>query len=151
MEVSMEPSKKGRRRRVKAIYHPVYRRMIGRLTAARKKRGLTQDAVAKVIGVHRQWVSKIEICELTCDVITLIRLCRLYRIRPADLVGWMERKLPTVGTFFSLLRDLLAATCARVSHFQTCSILRSRRARSWAYPMGQSGRSKFAPIAAIVV
>ena len=102
--------RKGRTRRVKAIYHPVYRLMIRRLTATRKKRGLTQDRVAQVIGVQRQWVSKVEQYEIALDVVSLLRLCRLYRIRAADLVGWMERRMPAAGSFLSLLRRLIAFT-----------------------------------------
>jgi transcriptional regulator with XRE-family HTH domain len=124
--------------RVKAIYHPVYRLMIQRLVAARKKRGLTQEQVARVFHVHRQWVSKIETYEVVIDVISLLRLCRMYRIRPADLVRWMERRLLRAGAFFSLLgRTLVGGGFGKRSwEIQTCSILRSRRARTEDYPMG---------------
>ena len=127
--------RRGRTRRVKAIYHPVYRLMIRRLTATRKKRGLTQERVSKVIGVQRQWVSKVEQYEIALDVISLLRLCRLYRIRAADLVGWMERRMPAAGAFFSLLWLLLTGRRVRTVPWkcQSCSHLASSRARSWGY------------------
>lgn len=90
--------------RVKSVHHPVYRATIKRLVSARKERGLTQVRVARVFGVHRQWVSKIENFELSLDVLSLLRLCRVYRIRPTVLVRWMEKELSASGDFFSLLQ-----------------------------------------------
>jgi transcriptional regulator with XRE-family HTH domain len=129
MEVHMVSSSTARPSRVKPIYHPVYRQMIQRLVATRKRRGLTQEQVAKVVGVRRQWVSKIETYEVSIDVISLLHLCHLYRIRPAELAGWMGRRLPHAGAFFLLLNRHVGDWPG----FQTCSIVYARRARSMDY------------------
>lgn len=86
--------------RLKPVHHPAYRAMIRRLVEARKRRRLTQARVARVFFVHRQWVSKIENFEVCLDVISLLRLCRVYHIRTAELVTWMEKKLPPSGSSF---------------------------------------------------
>lgn len=124
-------------RQVKAVHHPAYRAMIRRLVDARKKCRLTQASVASLFGVHHQWVSKIENCDVSIDVISLIRLCRVYRIRSADLVGWMEKKLPPAAASFFAITRFLSGTFVRAhpSQRQTRSFCRSRLVQIVNYPM----------------
>jgi transcriptional regulator with XRE-family HTH domain len=69
----------------KTIHHPAYVAMIQRLRARRIELGLTQEAVAARMGVHRTWVNKVEAYERRLDFIETVDLCRLYRIKLSDL------------------------------------------------------------------
>lgn len=44
----------------KAIYNPIYRELIERLTQYRKAKGITQEELSQRIGIPRYDVSKIE-------------------------------------------------------------------------------------------
>lgn len=70
---------------MRTIHDENYVRVIVYLREARLRLGLTQEAVAARLGVHRTWVSKVETCERRLDVIETVDLCRLYRIKLSDL------------------------------------------------------------------
>lgn len=53
-----------------------YRRLIEELVKARKKSGLTQQALARQIGKPQSFISKIENGERRLDVIELIEITR---------------------------------------------------------------------------
>jgi transcriptional regulator with XRE-family HTH domain len=89
---------------VKAIHHPAYRRLVERLVAARRRRHLSQADVARSMRVSRQLVSKVEICEVRLDVLSLIRFCRIYGISASDLVRRMEKELSDEGCSFFTIR-----------------------------------------------
>ena len=93
-------------RRPKEIYHPVYRTMIDRLVRARRRKQFTQKDVAHAMGAGRQWVSKIELCEVRLDVISFLRMCRLYKIPATGLVRWMEKEVARIGRLFFRYRIL---------------------------------------------
>lgn len=57
-----------------------------RLTELRKKKGLSQEQLAELLGVSRQAVSKWERAEATPDLDNLILLSRLYEISLDELV-----------------------------------------------------------------
>ena len=69
----------------KSICDPQYESMVAHLREARLRLGLTQEAVAARLGVHRTWVSKAENHEHRLDFIETVDLCRLYRIKLNDL------------------------------------------------------------------
>lgn len=69
----------------KSIFHPSYVAMIERLRKRRLELGLTQEDVAKKLGVPHTWVSKVETCERRLDFLETVDLCRLYRIKLSDL------------------------------------------------------------------
>ena len=59
----------------KTIYDPDYRRLIAELRRARQEKDLRQIDIAKRMGTKRNWISKIERCELRLDVLGFVRLC----------------------------------------------------------------------------
>ena len=73
----------------KTIYTPAYRELIQTLRAARCERGMRQEDVALIIGVSRNWLSKIERCELRLDVLYFVRLCIALGISPAETLNKM--------------------------------------------------------------
>ncbi len=90
--------------REKAIHHPAYRRLVQDLVAARKRRHLSQTDVARSLRAGRQWVSKIENCEVRLDVLSLIRFCRIYRVSASDVIRRMEEELSDEdGSFLAML------------------------------------------------
>ena len=62
----------------KSRHSPQYRRLLTALRNARKEAGLTQVQVAKSLGVHAPFISKIESGERRVDVVELDQLCALY-------------------------------------------------------------------------
>jgi transcriptional regulator with XRE-family HTH domain len=63
-----------------------YRTLIRRLKEARKRAGLTQVQVARLLGKPQSFVSKIEQCERRLDPIELLDIARLYKARISDLL-----------------------------------------------------------------
>lgn len=60
------------------IHSEEYQAMIKKLIKARKEAGFTQVEVAKKLGVHQSFISKIETCQRRVDVLELGRLLELY-------------------------------------------------------------------------
>ena len=77
----------------KAIYTPAYRAMIGRLRLRRASLGLSQWDVARKLGVHRTWISRVEMCELTLTAVALIWICRAYGLSAAKMLQRLEHEL----------------------------------------------------------
>lgn len=71
---------------MKTIHEPAYHRLVAELRQARAQAGLTQAAVGQLIGQGRNWVHKIETCEVRLDVLQFVRLCRVYDLKAHDLV-----------------------------------------------------------------
>ena len=63
----------------KSIYSPEYRTMIEKLKEARIAQGLTQQEVAKMLGVGQSFVSKIEAGQYRLDILQLRELAKLYK------------------------------------------------------------------------
>jgi len=82
------------------IYHPAYRHLVQCLVSARKQRGYSQEIVAKRLKTNRQWISKVETCEIRLDVLALIRLCLVYDLPATRLIRRVEKELSSEGGFF---------------------------------------------------
>jgi len=74
-----------------SIYDERYRRVIARLKQARRDLDLTQEDVAKHLGVHRSWVGKVEQCERRLDLLETHLLGRLYGLSLSDLERDLKR------------------------------------------------------------
>lgn len=64
-----------------------YVAIIQTLTARRKELGLTQTEVAQRLGLHKQWVSRVELGERRLDVVELADFARALDLSPAELAG----------------------------------------------------------------
>ena len=121
--------------------------MISLLVMSRRKRRLSQKQVARNFGACRQWVSKIEHCEIEIGIITLIRLCRMYGIRSSDVVRRLEKAVRTGRLFFAIAKSLMSEIRAKSGFLkiQTCSHFKFRLAQSLVYPMVAKRRIIFHP------
>lgn len=63
------------------VHTAEYRAFLERLVAARKRRGLTQQQVAKALGIPQGRVSRMETGERRIDVVELRHFATLYRRR----------------------------------------------------------------------
>lgn len=63
-----------------------YRSLIAQLAARRKELGLSQQALAERLGLHKQFVSRVELGERRLDVIEFVDLARALELAPKDLV-----------------------------------------------------------------
>jgi transcriptional regulator with XRE-family HTH domain len=79
-----------------SVYDERYRRLIEKLIQARKRLGLSQDAVARQLVLDPQrpekrylqsFVSKVETRERRLDAIELAEFARVYRTSVAELLG----------------------------------------------------------------
>ena len=75
---------------MKTIYNPAYRRLIARIKARRIDAHLTKVAAGQRVCMSRNWVAKIEMCELRLDVLHFVRLCRAYQLKASNLIKDME-------------------------------------------------------------
>ncbi len=75
---------------MKTIHEPAYHLLVSELRQARAQAGLIQAAVGLLIGRGRNWVHKIETCEVRLDVLQFVRLCRVYGLKAHDLVRRLE-------------------------------------------------------------
>ena len=57
-------------------HDPRYRDLIDRLVIARKERGLSQEALAKQLGRHQQFVSRYETGERRLDAVEFVDIAR---------------------------------------------------------------------------
>lgn len=57
-----------------------------RLRAARQKKGLSQEKLAELAGVHRTFVSSTERGERNISLTNIVRLARALEIAPAKLM-----------------------------------------------------------------
>lgn len=62
----------------KSIHSKEYKVVLQRLKKARMEVGLTQVQVAKKLGHHQSYISKIESGERRVDVVELNRIAKLY-------------------------------------------------------------------------
>jgi len=77
----------------KTIHNPAYQRLVGMLRATRLERGLRQEDVARRLGVVRTWLVKVEQHELRLDVVQLVRLARVYGLRPHRVIKELDEGL----------------------------------------------------------
>ena len=78
----------------KTIHDPRYQALIQKLRSARRQLRLRQSDVAKALGTARTWVCKVESCDLRVDILQLVSLCKLYRLRLRDLLRDIEEERP---------------------------------------------------------
>jgi transcriptional regulator with XRE-family HTH domain len=64
---------------MRSQHSPIYRAFTRRLRKARLERGLTQEQVAKSLGIPESRVSRMETGERRVDVIELAAFAKLYR------------------------------------------------------------------------
>lgn len=64
----------------KGFHDERYRALISQLVDARKAAGLSQDALAEMLGRHQQFVSRYEIGERRLDVVEFIDIARTLNI-----------------------------------------------------------------------
>lgn len=57
-------------------HDPRYRHLIDRLVAARKEQALSQEAFARMLGRHQQFVSRYETGERRLDVVEFVDIAR---------------------------------------------------------------------------
>ena len=66
----------------------IYRQLLicSRIKSLRARAGLTQSAVAEVLGISQAAYSRLETGEVEVSVIKLLELCNLYGVRARDMV-----------------------------------------------------------------
>ncbi len=74
----------------KSIYSDSYKDLIAILREAREKAGITQDALAKVLGEDQSFVSKVERRERRLDLEELRRFCKALGLSLTDIVARWE-------------------------------------------------------------
>jgi transcriptional regulator with XRE-family HTH domain len=79
----------------KAKFSPAYKKLCEMLVAARKKAGLHQADVAKALGVHQSFVSKIESGERRLDVVEFLRVAKLIKADPVAILRMVSRTTDT--------------------------------------------------------
>ena len=95
-------------RSVKTIHLDAYRGLVGDLRALRVGRGLRQADAGRRLGRSRQWVQKVEACEVRLDVVQFVRVCRLYGADPARLIGRLEKESSDEdGSFFLAVGQII--------------------------------------------
>ena len=84
----------GRRTTTPGFRDERYRALIARLAARRKELGITQEALAGRIGLHKQFVSRVELGERRVDVVEFADLARALELAPSDLLDELPLALP---------------------------------------------------------
>ncbi len=81
----------------KAKFSPAYKRLRELLIAARKAAGLHQTDVAKKLGVHQSFISKVESGERRLDVVELLRIAEILKADPLDLIQSVAKISESTG------------------------------------------------------
>jgi transcriptional regulator with XRE-family HTH domain len=71
-----------------------YRSVIEQLTAERRRLGLTQEQLAERLGLHKQFVSRVELGERRLDVIEFADFARALGLNPSNMVKSIEPPQP---------------------------------------------------------
>jgi transcriptional regulator with XRE-family HTH domain len=66
---------------------PRYRALIDKLAAERRRLGITQEQLAARLGLHKQFVSRVELGERRLDVVEFADFALALGISPADLIA----------------------------------------------------------------
>ena len=87
-----------------------------RIAAYRKRRGMSQDALAGLVGMSRSWLSQVERGIHTVDRLsTLTDLAAVLRVDVADLIGREWRLAPNGGSHVQAI-DAIGRQFADYSH-----------------------------------
>jgi len=68
-----------------------YAALIEALAVRRKELGLTQAALGERLGLHKQFVSRVELGERRLDVVEFADFAHALNLAPADLVARIPR------------------------------------------------------------
>lgn len=71
----------------RGIHDSRYRWVVDRLVQARKKKGLSQAAVAELLGKPQQYVSRYETGERRLDIFEFVDAAEALEVDPLRLVG----------------------------------------------------------------
>jgi len=69
---------------------PRYRLVIEQLTAERQRLGITQAELAERLGLHKQFVSRVELGERRLDVVEFADFARALGVDPAEIIQTIE-------------------------------------------------------------
>jgi len=72
--------------KTKSIYTKEYREIISKIVHIRKKHGLTQVDIARMLNRSQSYISKIENCQIRIDLIQLKELTELLNINIQELL-----------------------------------------------------------------
>jgi transcriptional regulator with XRE-family HTH domain len=61
--------------------------LIERLTDERRRQGITQEELARRLGLHKQFVSRVELGERRLDVIEFLDYSEALGLNPKDLLS----------------------------------------------------------------
>ena len=95
---------------MKTIYHPGYRRLMGKLRAARKAAGLRLVDAAHLVGRRRDWLHRVETSQVRLDVLQFVQLCRALKLSPAALLEELEESSDD-DSFLPIRRALRLPGC----------------------------------------
>ena len=70
----------------KSLYTEKHQRLCNLLIKARRKRGLTQEQVAKALGRPQSFVAKYEVGERRLDLLEFLEVADALRLNPARLI-----------------------------------------------------------------
>ena len=70
-----------------------YRAVIAKLTATRKELGISQEILAGHLGLHKQFVSRVELGERRLDFVELVDFAQALGLKAEELVA----DIPRVG------------------------------------------------------
>lgn len=69
-----------------------YRSLIESMVARRKGLGLTQQALADLLGLHKQFVSRVELGERRLDVVEFTDIARALGMIPGTMVDQLAER-----------------------------------------------------------
>jgi transcriptional regulator with XRE-family HTH domain len=67
--------------------NPRYRALIERLSVERRRLGISQEELARRIGLHKQFVSRVELGERRLDVAEFAEVAVALGLNPSALIG----------------------------------------------------------------
>ncbi|QUD90578.1 helix-turn-helix domain-containing protein [Phenylobacterium montanum] len=76
------------------VSSPSYRATLETLVAARYECGLSQKAVADILGKPPSFIAKIDLGERRLDLVEFVTIARALGLTPEDLMARIAAKLP---------------------------------------------------------
>lgn len=76
----------------KSAFASPYIELIERLVRRRRELGMTQEQLGSAFGEDQSFISRVERCQRRIDVYELVRLCRILRLKPSDLLDAVEEE-----------------------------------------------------------
>ncbi|MXO48642.1 helix-turn-helix domain-containing protein [Erythrobacter vulgaris] len=68
-----------------------YRWVLDRLKSRRKELGMTQERLGELLGIHRQYVSRVELGERRLDIVEFVDFARALNLDPLLIVEDIEQ------------------------------------------------------------